>query len=225
VTSLVYGVIPHWNDFQTLTLLQVGLLLIWLVTEHRKCFAYQSWIAVPMTEVRERRVLMIDDIWRALLFLFFSIVSFFGTGNLVSCWILFCKFVSWCKVLIKTSYQSMYSYIKKFFTLRQVSTALIQRASGPSYPSLTHSWWEVSSFSKSLSLFLSSPASFALSDKSPRCLRGKHNYTILNEAQWKPLNVVTLWQTKSDTINRMITITSDFCYVMFCKCDVEMWLH
>ena len=54
--------------------------------EHRKCFAYQSWIAVPMTEVRERRVLMIDDIWRALLFLFFSIVSFFGTGNLVNYW-------------------------------------------------------------------------------------------------------------------------------------------
>ena len=53
------------------------------MTEHRKSFAYQSWIGVGMSEIRERRVIGVDDIWRALLFLFFSIVSFFGTGNLV----------------------------------------------------------------------------------------------------------------------------------------------
>jgi hypothetical protein len=40
--------------------------------------------------------------------------------------------------------------------------------------------------------------------------------------QQKPLNVITLDQTKSDNINRMITITGCFYLVSFSKWDYEM---
>jgi hypothetical protein len=41
---------------------------------------------------------------------------------------------------------------------------------------------------------------------------------IINiQVQWKPLNVITLGQTKSDNINRMITITGCFYLVIFIK--------
>ena len=43
------------------------------------------------------------------------------------------------------------------------------------------------------------------------------------EVQYKPkLNEITLGQTKSDIINRMITISDDFYKVIFCKWDVEI---
>ena len=40
--------------------------------------------------------------------------------------------------------------------------------------------------------------------------------------QWKPLNVITLGQTKTDKINRMMTITDVFYLVIYSKWDVEM---
>ena len=40
--------------------------------------------------------------------------------------------------------------------------------------------------------------------------------------QQKPLNVITLSQSKSDNINQMITITDDFYLVFFSKWDIEM---
>jgi hypothetical protein len=45
---------------------------------------------------------------------------------------------------------------------------------------------------------------------------------IGNTIQWKPLNVITLGQTKSDNINRMITITGYFYLVSFSKWAYEM---
>jgi hypothetical protein len=39
---------------------------------------------------------------------------------------------------------------------------------------------------------------------------------------WKPLNVFTLGQTKSDNIDLMITLTGCFCFVSFNKCDYKM---
>ena len=45
--------------------------------------------------------------------------------------------------------------------------------------------------------------------------------------QWgkKPLNVITLGQTKRDNTNQMITITDDFYIVIYSKRDFEMWSH
>ena len=43
--------------------------------------------------------------------------------------------------------------------------------------------------------------------------------------QWKPLNVITLGQNKSDNINWMITLTDDFYLVIYSKWDFEMWSH
>ena len=43
--------------------------------------------------------------------------------------------------------------------------------------------------------------------------------------QYKPLKVISLGQTKSDNINRMITITHDFYLVIFSGWAIEMGLH
>ena len=43
--------------------------------------------------------------------------------------------------------------------------------------------------------------------------------------QQKQLNLITLGQKKSDNINRMITLTSDVCLVIFSKWDNDMCSH
>ncbi len=43
--------------------------------------------------------------------------------------------------------------------------------------------------------------------------------------QYKPLNVITLGQTKSDNINRMITLTGCIYLVSISKWDYKEWSH
>ncbi len=47
------------------------------------------------------------------------------------------------------------------------------------------------------------------------------NASVIAELQWKPLNVISLGQTKSDNINRMISVTDCFYIVSFSKWDFE----
>jgi phosphatidylinositol glycan class N len=60
-------------------------LLVWLILEHRKTFAYTSLESIPMlASPRQRHILTSDDLGIALTFLTFTIVAFFGTGNIAS---------------------------------------------------------------------------------------------------------------------------------------------
>ncbi len=79
--------------YQLLSLTYEGLFLIclnaalfvWLIMEHRKSFVYQTLWAVPVTRTPiQRNIVTNEDFYRALAFLTFTIVSFFGTGNIAS---------------------------------------------------------------------------------------------------------------------------------------------
>ncbi len=52
--------------------------------------------------------------------------------------------------------------------------------------------------------------------------REKMCFLEKKKVQWKPLNVITLGQSKSDNIYRMITITGCFNIVSYSKWDFEM---
>ena len=63
----------------------MGTLTIWLVMEYNESFKYKELTELTInSEQRERNIVTFGDISRALLFLYFSVVSFFGTGNIAS---------------------------------------------------------------------------------------------------------------------------------------------
>lgn len=63
----------------------VATMFVWLMIEHRKSFAYQDLASTPVLSCpRQRHVLNYDDLQRSLSFLLFTILSFFGTGNIAS---------------------------------------------------------------------------------------------------------------------------------------------
>ena len=69
----------------------IGTMIVWLLLEHKSTrqhydlaqFRLQKGSEVIEQE-RGRNVINLKDITRALMFLFFSVVSFFGTGNIAS---------------------------------------------------------------------------------------------------------------------------------------------
>lgn len=63
----------------------IGTLTIWLIMEYNESFKYQALAEMTISAgQRERNVIGFGDVTRALLFLYFSVVSFFGTGNIAS---------------------------------------------------------------------------------------------------------------------------------------------
>ena len=63
---------------------------------------------------------------------------------------------------------------------------------------------------------------------SSRPTKQTHAVNLVSEIcvlQEKPLNVITLGQTKTDHNNRMITINDDLSLVIYSKWDLEMWSH
>jgi len=52
-----------------------------------------------------------------------------------------------------------------------------------------------------------------------------NDFLIVWCLRYKPLNVITLEQIKSDDIKRMMTVTNEIYLLIFSKWDLEMWSH
>ena len=71
----------------------IGTMVIWVLLEHKSLNQYKDVAqfrlknggdVIEQEQIRDRNVINLRDIPRALMFLFLSVVSFFGTGNIAS---------------------------------------------------------------------------------------------------------------------------------------------
>ena len=66
----------------------IATMTVWVILEYKSTYRYGNIAEMELVrsgeDGRNRRVLSSRDVFRALMFLFFSVVSFFGTGNIAS---------------------------------------------------------------------------------------------------------------------------------------------
>jgi phosphatidylinositol glycan class N len=65
----------------------IATMIVWVLMEYKSTYAYGDFAEMQLgtrKEERNRKIMTAKDVQRALMFLFFSVVSFFGTGNIAS---------------------------------------------------------------------------------------------------------------------------------------------